>query len=154
MVVGQAWGEPLMDREMHILEISSITLVLVLLLLVLVLLHRRRLNQISDRLAEGATDNGETLKGVVERENDATRLHVSHAVDAIRHDTEMTKIRITTFVEDQARDNKEFRGQLTVHKTRLQWVIGVVDALGAEVRTASAQIRAWFGPKPPAPPQP
>ena len=149
MVVGQAWGEPLMDRELHILEISSITLVLVLLLLVFVLLHRRRLNQISDRLAEGATDNGETLKGVVERENQATRLHVSHAVDGVRHDTETTKIRITAFVEEQARDNKEFRGQLTVHKTRLQWIIGVVDALGAEVRTVAAQIRGLFERKPP-----
>ena len=141
-----------MDREMHILEISSITLVLVLLLFVVMFLHRRRLNQISDRLAEGATDNGETLKQVVTDQSDATRRHVSHAVDAIRHDAEMTKIRITNFVEEQARDNKEFRGQLTVHKTRLQWIIGVVDALAGEVRTIGAQVRAWFDRKPPSTP--
>jgi len=140
-----------MDRELTILELSSVTFALVLLLLILVLRHRRRLNQISDRLAEGATDNGETLKQVVTDQNDATRRHVSHAVDAIRHDAEMTKIRITNFVEEQARDNKEFRGQLTVHKTRLQWLIGVVDALAGEVRTVGAQVRAWFDRKPPAP---
>ena len=139
----------MMDREQRILGLLGLTLGVAILLLVLALLHRRRLNQISDRLAEGATDNGETLKGVVERQNDATRLHVSHAVDAIRHDTEMTKMRITAFVEEQARDNKEFRGQLTVHKTRLQWVIGVVDSLAAEVKAASAQVRAWFDRKPP-----
>lgn len=123
-----------MDRELWLIGISVLVLGLVLLLIVLMVLHRRHLHQISDRLAEGATDNGETLKGVVTAQGDATRKHVSHAVDTISHHTETTKLRITDFIEQQTRDASEFRGQLTVHKTRLQWIIGVIDALNAKVR--------------------
>jgi hypothetical protein len=144
-----------MDRELWLLEISGATLGVVLLLVVFAILHRRhvsrRLNQISDQLAEGAVDNGETLKGVVKFENDATRRHVSHAVDAIAHNTEMTKLRLTDFTEQQTRDASEFRGQLTVQKSRLQWLIGVVDALSKEAKTFIVQARQWFDRKSPPP---
>lgn len=115
---------------------------LMLATLAFVVLHRRHLNQISDRLMEGAVDDGETLKHVVERQGDATRLHVSQAVDAIQHNTEVTKSRVTDFIEQQTRDAKEFRGQLTVHKTRIQWLVGVVETLVSHVR-------ALFHGKPP-----
>ena len=106
--------------------------------------HRHRLQSLSDQLAEGAVDNGETLKGVVEEQGAATRRHVSHAIDVVAHNSEMTKRTVREFVEQQTRDAKEFRGQLTVQKTRIQWLIGVLDALSAKVDKALTEIRAWF----------
>jgi len=140
-----------MNRELGLLAISGLILGLVLLLVVLTLVHRRRLNQISDRLAEGAVDNGETLKGVVERENDATRKHVSGAVDAIRQDTKNTKQTIYDFVERQTMDTNEFRGQMTGVKDRVQHLIRVGDTLADRLRSLPGQIRELFHGKQPPP---
>jgi hypothetical protein len=153
MVSDKAWGKPLMDREQMIIGLSAAILAVALLLLVLAILHRRRLNQVSDQLAEGAVDNGETLKGVVTMQGDATRKHVSHAVDAIRHDTELTKIRITEFVDKHVHDSNEFRGQMTGLKDRVQHLIRVGDLLTDRLRALPGQIKEWLvGPKEPPKP--
>ena len=90
----------------------GLTLLVALLMLALILRHRKKLQEISDQLAEGAVDDGKTLKRVVQEENAATRLHVSHAVDGVRHDTENIKIRVTEFIAQQTHSANEFRGQL------------------------------------------
>lgn len=141
----------MMDRELHLLEISSLTLVLVLVLLVFTIRHRRRLNQISDQLAEGAVDNGETLKGVVERENAATRTHVSGAVDAIRNDTKFAKQRIMDLSDQQTADANEHRGQMTALRERLRSVVEVTDKLLKRLSDIPAEVAAWLHKKPPAP---
>ena len=133
-----------MDRELEMIGLSAAILVVVLAILVLAILHRRRLNQVSDQLAEGAVDNGETLKGVVKFENDATRRHVSGAVDAIAHNTEMTKLRITNFVDQHTNDTNEIRGQLTSLKDRLQWLIKVLDVIADRIRSIPAQVGEWL----------
>ena len=116
-----------MDRELEMIGLSVAILVIAIAILVLAVLHRRRLNQVSDQLAEGAVDNGETLKGVVEKQGDATRKHVSNAVDAMRSDTKLTKQRLYDFVDQQTKDSNEHRGQLTGIKERVQHLIKVAD---------------------------
>ncbi len=118
----------------------GLTLLVALLMLALILRHRKKLQEISDQLAEGAVDDGKTLKRVVQEENAATRLHVSHAVDGVRHDTENIKIRVTEFIAQQTHSANEFRGQLTTHKSRLQWIIGVLDKLGAQLHAIVEKI--------------
>jgi hypothetical protein len=145
------------DGERWLLEICGLTLGVLLLLLVFAIWHRwhlhRRLDQISDQLAEGAVDNGETLKGVVKAENDATRRHVSGAVDAMRSDTKNTKQTIYDFVELQKIESNEFRGQLTGVKDRVQHLIKVADGLADRLRALPGQIKEWiYGPKEPPPP--
>lgn len=76
------------------LELSVLTFALLVLLLVFAILHRRHLNRISEQLAEGAADNGETLKHVVTEQNEATRRHISSEAAGIRHDTQLTKARM------------------------------------------------------------
>jgi hypothetical protein len=139
----------MMNRELWLLGISSLILGLVLLLVFLAVLHRRRLNQISDQLAEGAVDNGETLKGVVERENAATRKHVSGAVDAIRHDTKFAKDRIVDFTDRQIADGNEMRGQMTALRERLRAVVQVTDTLLKRLHDLPAQVGEWLHKKPP-----
>jgi hypothetical protein len=134
------------------LAILGVGLVLVLLLVVLALLHRRRLNQISDRLAEGAVDNGETLKDVVERENAATRKHVSHAVDGIRNDTKFTKHRITDLADRQSADGNETRGQIGALRERLRTVVSVTDTLLTRIAEIPAQVGEWLTKNHPPPP--
>ncbi len=129
----------------------TLTFLASLLILLIVIRHRRQLQKIADLLAEGATDNGETLKGVVTAQNDATRKHVSHAVDAIRHDAEMTKLRVTEFIAHQKRESQEFRKEQSEQRTRLRWVIGVVDGLVTDVKALPEQIRSWFRDRPPPP---
>jgi C4-dicarboxylate-specific signal transduction histidine kinase len=142
-----------MDREQMLIGLSAAILAVALLLLVLAILHRRRLNQVSDQLAEGAVDNGETLKGVVERENDATRKHVSGAVDAMRHDTKSTKQTLYDFVDRQTTDSNEFRGQIRSIKDRVQHLITVADGLADRLRALPGQIKEWLvGPKEPPKP--
>lgn len=141
-----------MNDHRTLLYLAWTTLAVLLLLLVLTILHRRRLNQISDQLAEGAVDNGETLKGVVVRENDATRKHVSGAVDAIRQDTKNTKQTMYDFVERQTMDSNEFRGQMTGVKDRVQHLIKVADGLADRLRALPGQIKEWLTHKPPPSP--
>lgn len=136
-----------MDRELHLLGITGLILVLVLLLLVLALVHRRELRKISDRLAEGAVDNGETLKGVVEREGDATRRHLSGAVDAIRNDTKFTKDRMVDFESRQIADANEQRGQMTTLRERLRSVVQVTDTLLRRLQDIPAQVGEWLSKK-------
>jgi hypothetical protein len=138
-----------MNRELWLIGISSLILGLVLLLIVLAVLHRRRLNQISDQLAEGAVDNGETLKGVVERENGATRKHVSGAVDAIRNDTKLTKQRVYDLAEQQTKYSSETRGQLTSIKDRVAWNIKAIDVLTDKLKAIPGQVAELFTKKPP-----
>lgn len=133
-----------MDRELEMIGLSVAILMVVLAILVLAVLHRRRLNQVSDQLAEGAVDNGETLKGVVERENNATRKHVSGAVDAIRNDTKLTKGRVYDLADKQTIDANEFRGQITSLKDRIQWLIKVLDVIADRIRAIPAQVGEWL----------
>jgi len=98
-----------------------------LVVLFVVVRHRHHLQEIEQRLDHAPVDNEEHLKAVMERENAATRAHVSSAVDAIQNDTKLTKQRMYDFVDEQRRDNSEFRGQLTIQKTRLKWVMGEID---------------------------
>lgn len=129
--------------------IEMTTLAVVLLQLVVAVAQWRSLERLSDRLAEGATDNGETLKGVVVQQNIATRLHVSHAVDAIRNDTKFAKQMVREMAEKQVVHADETRGLLTSIKGRLQWVITGVDMLSLNVKTAVSAIDRWINPKPP-----
>lgn len=138
-----------MDREQKILVLLVLTLIVMLALLVLSILQRRRLNVISDRLAEGAVDNGETLKGVVERENAATRKHVSGAVDAIRHDTKFAKDRMVDFADRQTADANEMRGQMTALRERLRAVVHVTDTLLKRLHDLPAQVGEWITRKSP-----
>lgn len=139
----------MMNRELGLIAISSLILGLVILLVVLALLHRRRLNEISDRLAEGAVDNGETLKGVVVRENSATRDHVSGAVDAIRNDTKFAKQRILDLSDQQTADANEHRGQMTALRERMRSVVEVTDKLLKRLSDIPAEVAAWLHKKPP-----
>jgi hypothetical protein len=142
-----------MDRELEMIGLAVAILVVALAILVLAILHRRRLNQVSDQLAEGAVDNGETLKGVVKFENDATRRHVSGAVDAVRQDTKNTKQTLYDYVERQTMDSNEFRGQMTGIKERVQHLIRIGDLLTDRARALPGQIKEWLaGPKEPPKP--
>jgi hypothetical protein len=134
-----------------LLYLAWTTLAVAIAILVLTILHRRRLNQVSDQLAEGAVDNGETLKGVVKFENDATRKHVSNAVDAVRSDTKLSKQTMYDFVERQTMDSNEFRGQMTSLKERVQHLIRAGDLLTDRVRALPGQIKEWLtdGKEPP-----
>jgi hypothetical protein len=122
---------------------------LVLFLILLVLLHRRRLNQISDQLSEGAVDNGETLKHVVERENAATREHVSLAVDSVRSDTKFAKERIIAMNDRQKLDANEIRGQIRALRERFRVVVEVTDKLLKRLEAIPAQVGEWLSKKRP-----
>jgi hypothetical protein len=113
----------MIERSQWGIAIGIATLILLILLLIVVLLQRRRLDKISDQLAEGATDNGETLKGKVEFENDATRRHLSGAVDAIRNDTKTTKLGMYELTDRQSIDTKELHTRLDGLKALLQWLV-------------------------------
>lgn len=141
-----------MDRAVYILEIGGLILVLVLLLVILALVHRRELRKISERLAEGAVDNSETLKDVVEREGAATRKHLSGAVDAIRSDTKFTKDRMVDFADRQMADANEQRGQMGALRERLRSVVNVTDTLLKRLLDLPAQVGEWLTKKPPPEP--
>lgn len=63
------------------------------------------------------------LKKTVVEQGDATRGHVSGAIDSIAHNTQVTKDRVHDMVDAQ----KEQRGQLTAVKERVQHLIKVFD---------------------------
>lgn len=141
----------MMERSQLVLGLAILIFLGVAAILVLAILHRRKLHKVSDQLAEGASDNGETLKGVVKRENDATRKHVSNAVDGIRNDTKFAKHRMIDMEDRQKENANEMRGQITAVKDRLQWLIKVIDVLGDRVGDA---FKVVFARKPPEAPKP
>jgi len=127
-----------------IILLVSILVGLVLALLLLIS-HRFHLRAIAARLDRVPVSQEEMLKDVVRQENAATRLHVSQAVDGIKHDTDATKIRLTDFIDREQRDAGEIRGQMTVVKARLQSVIFAMDELTKRVIAIPGKIIEWIG---------
>ncbi len=143
----------LLKGDVKVIVLLLIGIILILLaVLLFVIYHRKHLRTIEERLDANPVDNEQHLKDVMRAENAATRSHLSHVVDSIRNDTKFTKERMTDFIADQKRDNHEFRGQLTIQKTRLKWVMSEIDVLSKALRNIASRIHDWFNPKPPEAP--
>lgn len=112
--------------------------------LYLLIRHRLHLRAIAARLDRVPVNNEELLKDVVREENAATRLHVSQAFDGMKHAADLTKLRLTDFIDREQRDAGEMRGQLTVVKARLTSVIFAIDEIKKRLIAIPAQIIEWF----------
>lgn len=125
---------------MIIILLVSILVGLAVVLFLLI----RHIRSLAERLDRVPVNNEELLKDVVRDENAATRLHVSLAVDGIKNDSEITKLRISDYIDREHIDADEIRGQLTVVKARLQSVILSIDVLKNHIIAIPGRIAEWF----------
>ncbi len=121
-----------------------VILILLLIILAVSVMHRRHLQAIERRLDRVPVNNEETLKDVIRHENaatrlavheanSATRLHVSHAVDGIKHNSEATKL-----------DVRELNTQVVRLRDRVQHLAEMIEALAKRVLSIPGQIAQWF----------